>query len=297
MNYLVRGVFRLLSLLPDAVAISLARGIARLLIWFKARITQVAQANLEYCFSELSVQSKKDMVLETVTSSALLPFELAQLQHRPIDKLLEKLVSVEGEDLLKTAWQAGDGVILLMPHFGCWEFLSTYLGNTYPISALYDPPNVQALEDSIVAARQRQGAKMHATNASGLRNLMRGLKSGDLVVLLPDQVPSRSSGRVAAPFFGRRALTMSLAQRLMKAGSPKVLMAAAWRDPDRRRLRYRLCFEEPDQGIYSCDELIHATALNAGIEAIVRRDLPQYQWIYKRFRGFNDEIDAIYRRQ
>jgi KDO2-lipid IV(A) lauroyltransferase len=297
MTLAIRGVFWLLSLAPDGLAILLSRGIARLLVGFNARGAQVAKTNFTHCFPELGDRTQKEMVLDTLTSSTLLLFELAYLQHRPIQKMLNKLISVEGEDKLKSAWQADGGVILLMPHFGCWEFLSAYLGRTYPISALYAPPKVAALEDSITATRQRQGAKMHPTTASGLRSLMRGLRSGDLVVLLPDQVPEGSAGRVDAPFFGRRALTMSLAQRLIRVGSPKVLMAAAWRDINQGQLCYRVCFEEPDQDIYSRDEVVHATALNAGIEAIAQRDLTQYQWTYKRFRGFDDEIDAIYRRQ
>jgi len=297
MTFLIRGVFWLLSLAPDGLAILLSRGIARLMVGFNARGAQVAKTNFAHCFPELSDKTQKEMVLDTVTSSTLLPFELAYLRHRPIKKLLGKLVSVEGEDKLKSAWQAGGGVILLMPHFGCWEFLSAYLGRTYPTSALYAPPKVGALEDSIVATRQRQGGKMYPTTASGLRGLIRDLRSGDLVVVLPDQVPDGSASRIDAPFFGRKAQTMLLAQRLMKVGSPTVLMAAAWRDSQPGRLRYRLCFEEPDQGIYSSVDIVHATALNAGIEAIAQRDLTQYHWTYKRFKGFNDEIDAIYRRQ
>lgn len=297
MTFLVRGLFWLLSRAPDALSISLSRSIARLLVRFNARGAQVAETNLAHCFPELSAKAKKEMVLDTVTSATLLLFELAYLQHRPIENLLDRLVAVEGEDRLQDAWQAGSGVILLMPHFGCWEFLSVYLGKNYPISALYAPPKVTALEESISATRQRQGAKMYATNTSGLRSLMRGLRSGDLVVLLPDQVPEGSASRIAAPFFGRKVLTMSLTQRLIRVGSPKVLMAAAWRDTSQGQLRYRLCFEEPDQDIYSRDEVVHATALNAGIEAIAQRDLAQYQWTYKRFKGFNDEIDASYRRQ
>ena len=48
---------------------------------------------------------------------------------------------------------------------------------------------MSALEDSMTKTRERQGATMHPTTGAGLRGLMRGLKSGDLVVVLPDQVP------------------------------------------------------------------------------------------------------------
>jgi len=118
MTFLIRGVFWLLSLAPDGLAILLSRGIARLMVGFNARGAQVAKTNFTHCFPELSDKTQKEMVLDTVTSSTLLLFELAYLQYRSIQKLLDKLISVEGEDKLKSAWQADGGVILLMQHFG-----------------------------------------------------------------------------------------------------------------------------------------------------------------------------------
>ena len=132
----IRGVFWLLSLAPDGLAILLSRGIARLLVGINARGAQVAKTNFTHCFPELGDRTQRKMVLDTVTSSTLLLFELAYLQHRPIQKLLNKLISVAGEDKLKNAWQADGGVILLMPHFGCWACFSASFGSTYPIPAL-----------------------------------------------------------------------------------------------------------------------------------------------------------------
>ena len=163
----------------------------------------MSRINIAHCFPDLDQGSQDEQVRASLTHASLLLFEFAYLQYRPIDSLLEKISGVEGEQRLQRAWQEGNGVILLMPHFGCWEFLSIYLGRAYPISALYDPPNMAALEESIVNTRQRQGANMYPTTASGLRGLMRGLKSGDVVVVLPDQVPAANGGGVIAPFLVR----------------------------------------------------------------------------------------------
>ena len=138
---------------------------------------------------------------------------------------------------------------------------------------------------------------MYPTNASGLRGLMRGLKSGNVVVVLPDQVPTGRGGGVIAPFFGQDALTMLLGKRLMNVGRPTVLMAAAWRELSAEGIRYRLSFDEPAEGLASDQEDIHAAALNASIESIVRRDPAQYQWSYKRFRRLGENRPDLYRRQ
>ena len=186
MKFFIAGLFRLLNLVPDRWAVRVANGVSKLLARFKTDMARVSRINIAHCFPDLDPASQDEQVRASLSHASLLLFEFAYLQYRPIDSLLEKISGVEGEQRLQRAWQEGNGVILLMPHFGCWEFLSIYLGRTYPISALYDPPNMAALEESIVNTRQRQGANMYPTTASGLRGLMRGLKSGDVVVVLPD---------------------------------------------------------------------------------------------------------------
>ena len=297
MKFFIAGLFRLLNLVSDRWAVRLSNVVGDLLVRFNTDMARVSRINVAHCFPELNQASQDDCVRASLSHAALLLFEVAYLQYRPIGQLLEKISAVEGEQRLRRAWQDGNGVILLMPHFGCWEFLSIYLGRAYPISALYDPPNMAALEESIVNTRQRQGANMYPTTASGLRGLMRGLKSGGVVVVLPDQVPAANGGGVVAPFFGQDALTMLLGKRLMNVGHPAVLMAAAWRELSADGIRYRLSFDEPSEGLFSDQEDIHAGALNTGIEKIVRRDPAQYQWSYKRFRRLGENRPDIYRRQ
>ena len=293
---LVSLLFRALAWVPDTAAITLSERMASLLIWFKADIARVSEINLAHCLPELKKDERNLLVHRSLTHTCLLVFEFAYLQHQSIHKLLEKIVAVEGVTLLQEAWQQGDGIVLFMPHFGCWEFLSVYLGDQYEISALYDPPNMSALEDSMNKTRERQGATMHPTTGPGLRGLMRGLKSGNLVVVLPDQVPQEKNS-IVAPFFGQPARTMLLGKRLMQVGRPRVVMAAAWRELTAAGIRYRLRFEEPSDALFSADDNEHAAALNACIESIVRRDFAQYQWSYKRFRRVGADAPDLYRRQ
>ncbi len=284
MKYFVSGLLRLLNFVPDRLAIRLSLVIARLLVFLNADIARISRINIDRCFPELTTIERQRLMIDSLQHAALLVFEFAYLQYRPLNELLEKISGVEGEELLQAAWDRSEGVLLLMPHFGCWEFLSVYLGRRYSISALYDPPNVAALEESMTNMRQRQGAVMHSTTPSGLRGLMRGLKAGDLVVVLPDQVPGSQAGGIAAPFFHSDALTMLLGKRLMKVCAPQVLLASAWRKLGSHGIEYKLSFEKPAAEIYSSDDRAHAVAMNRSIEIIVRRDPAQYQWSYKRFR-------------
>ncbi|MET5013232.1 hypothetical protein AAHH80_40045, partial [Burkholderia pseudomallei] len=49
---------------------------------------------------------------------------------------------------------------------------------------------------------------------AGVRQMLRALKKGETVGLLPDQVPPEGMG-AWAPFFGRSAYTMTMAAKLV----------------------------------------------------------------------------------
>lgn len=297
MPRLVATIFWLLRLVPSGLAYRFSQVFAQIYIWMDLTHAHVARVNIEACFPELSDEERKRMIKQVLTYNVLFLFEFAYLLHRPVDQLFGKVIDVEGEDMLHDAWESKRGVLLLVPHFGFWEILSLFLGARYPMSALYSPPNVAALEPAILRARQRQGAQMHPTTAAGLRKLIKGLKDGRLVVVLPDQVPRGKKSQCTAPFYGQPAVTMLLAKRLQQVGSPVVLMAAAYRTREGSAVRYKICFERPAAGVESAEDVIHATALNKSIEKLVARDPEQYQWSYKRLRRTDEHGKDVYRRQ
>jgi KDO2-lipid IV(A) lauroyltransferase len=113
---------------------------------------------------------------------------------------------------------------------------------------------------------------------SGLRRVYHALQAGGLAALLPDQVPAARSGRYA-PFFGRPALTMTLAHRLLRSTGAVPMLASA----RRRDGAFELSFSRvPEAG--QPDQPRALTAMNAAIEALVRTAPAQYQWEYRRFR-------------
>ena len=83
------------------------------------------------------------------------------------------------------------------------------------------------------------------------------------------------------PFFGVQALTMTLVNRLAERTGATVLYGWCERiGPD---MEFALHIEPTDPAVADPDPQVAATALNAGIERIARRDPAQYQWTYKRY--------------
>ena len=75
--------------------------------------------------------------------------------------------------------------------------------------------------------------------------MMRALRRGETVGLLPDQVPPEGMG-VWAPFFGRPAYTMTLAARLVQQTGAAVLLLWGERLPRGARLRACACSPLPE---------------------------------------------------
>ena len=247
----------------------------------------VTRINLSRCFPELDPGALEKLTRASLGHSGCLLFESGPLAHWPRERLTGLVVSETGRDLLAT--RLGDGgVLMLVPHFGNWEFLCFALGS-FNLIALYDPPRVRSLEASLRRSRERFGARLRPANAGGLRAAYRELRAGGLVCVLPDQVPGGPGGAYA-PFFGQPALTMTLAHRLIQRTRPTVLLGSA------RRVRngFALAYEPLGEDIHATSPAAFAGALNRAIEELVQRDPAQYQWEYKRFKKQPPGHPAVY---
>ena len=195
---------------------------------------------------------------------------------------MASITEEHGKAILDEAYASERGVLLLVPHFGNWELLCAYLGTHYRFAALYDPPRLASSEAIILEARQRFEGELYPIDTGGMRGLLRALRDGKIIAVLPDQVPRRKAG-VYVPFFGQPALTMTLVHRLLR-NDPHVILGTVQRLVSPGKMSYALRFEALDLTQHGDDAENVATAMNAAIEAVVRRAPEQYQWEYKRFR-------------
>jgi KDO2-lipid IV(A) lauroyltransferase len=57
---------------------------------------------------------------------------------------------------------------------------------------------------------------------------------------------------------------------------------------------FKMVFAKPEEGIYSADPQLSASALNASIESCIGHCIEQYQWEYKRFRKQPEGAAKVY---
>lgn len=244
----------------------------------RTRPARITEANLRYCFPAMGDAERQRLVRQSLRQTGRLLAEAGMVFRWPEDKLDSLITGVEGFEPLRRALDQHRGILVLAPHFGNWELFALHFGQ-YRFLALYDPPRIPAIHQMIRESRQRTGAILLPIDARGVRGVLKALKQGQPASLLPDQVPGRSAG-VYAPFFNRPALTMTFAHRLIRATNPLVVLGCCLR----QEKGFRITFSEVPGGVYSQDVEESVVAMNAAIEALVRKDPSQYQWEYKRFR-------------
>ena len=160
--------------------------------------------------------------------------EMPWLWLRPQGQPLGGLVRWQGAELIDAALARGRGLVLLTPHLGCFEVcaqaIAERFGQRTTLTAMYRPakqPWLRTLEET---ARHRPGLATTPASLAGVRQMIRALRRGEAVGLLPDQVPPQGMG-VWAPFFGQPAYTMTLAARLVQQTGATLLLIWAKRLP------------------------------------------------------------------
>ena len=219
-----------------------------------------------------------------IASAGRMVAELPRLWLRAPDAPLDGLVQWHAAELIDAALEAGRGAVLLTPHLGCWEVTAQAYAERYAdrtrLTVMYRPAKqawLRALEES---SRARPGLHTVPAALSGVRQMIRALRRGDSVGLLPDQVPPSGMGEWA-PFFGRPAYTMTLATRLVQQTGAALLLIWAERLPAGRG--YVLRVSRPE-AIESLDDSAGAAHINREMERLIRQCPAQYLWGYHRYK-------------
>ena len=270
--------------LPWPLLRGLADGVARLWVATNAREARVARRNLELIRPDLDAAGRELLLREILRTTARQAFETLRLWTRPASRNLADIAEVHGEALFDGALADSRGLMVAAPHMGNWELLNQWLAMKTPLAILYRAPESAVGEAFLRRVRANAGGQVEQVRAeaAGVRTLLKRLQKGGAVGILPDQQPKAGEGEFA-PFFGKPALTMTLLGRLASRSGARVLFAWCERLPGTSPPRFALHIEAAPEAIGDADPQAAVASLNAGVEAIARRDFAQYQWTYKRY--------------
>jgi KDO2-lipid IV(A) lauroyltransferase len=265
-------LFRLLSVLPLSVLHALGAALGWLVYLAAPSYRRRLRGNLERAGYG---RHWRTAVAESGKAILELPFVWCAPQPR-----VTRHVRMENWELVQRQLDSGKGIVFLTPHLGCFELTAQQVSLRIELTVMYRPPRKSSLKPLVEGARARQNMHLAPANLSGVRMLVKALRGGQPVGVLPDQVPQEGEG-VWAPFFGREAYTMTLPAKLAQLGKADILLTYAERLPFGRGYVIRFV---PFEGDMSGTPSEQAAAINRAMELLIARCPSQYFWSYNRYK-------------
>jgi len=266
-------LFRVLSLLPLSVLHALGATLGRLVYGLSPTYRRHLRENLAQAGIDASLRG----AVAAETGKQMI--ELSRIWMRPLEEAVPLVSEVVGWEHVETARQAGKGIVFLTPHLGCFEITAQYLSSFGDITVLYREPKSATANDLILMGRKREHLHLAPADLSGVRSLIKALKKGEMVGMLPDQAPKTGEG-VWLKFFGRYAYTMTLAARLTETNAVSLL---TWGERLPHGRGFRIHFQPPINPLTG-STIERAQQINSEIEALIRQCPAQYLWGYNRYK-------------
>lgn len=276
-------LFKLIARLPLWLlrAIGLALG---WIIWAaSARYRAMLDKNLRQALGSgrLGTKTQRDahrLRRDAIGHAGLIATELPKIW---CDPQVYGRVKATGLEQVYALMDRGQGVILLTPHLGAFELSPRVFARKRPITVLYRPARQRSFRRLMEGLRPMPNLSTAPANAAGVRQLLRALRRGEAVGMLPDQVPAQGEG-VWAPFFGQPALTMVLPIRLAQISGAAIF----WALTVRTQSGWHLSIEawQPHSPIQDCPIQTAVGLINAALEQQIARAPEQYLWAYNRYK-------------
>lgn len=204
--------------------------------------------------------------------------ELPLVWLRPRAEVVRLVRRIDGVELVDAARAAGQGIVFLTPHLGCFEIAAQVAAELFPITVLYRPPKLAWMQPMIEEGRGQDNVRLARADLSGVRELLAALGRHEAVGILPDQVPGEGEGEWVE-FFGKPAYTMTLGAKLAARPGSVCLPAFVERLPGGAGyvLHVRpLPAAEPGES--------DTRRMNRALEALIRECPGQYLWGYNRYK-------------
>ncbi len=212
--------------LPELVAAAAASAVALVMSRFSAQ----AAATYERNVARVLGPGVSDAQLRSTSRRAFLNyarywFEGARLPALSPEVVADRFVVESGWDHLVAGMEAGNGVIMALPHIGSWEWGGAWLAlQGYPMTSVAEPLRPPAMYDWFVAQREAMGLTIVPLGADASRVLLRTLRAGKLVGLLCDR--DIAGNGIDVEFFGEKT-TMPAGPAMLALRTGAVLLPTA----------------------------------------------------------------------
>ena len=271
---LYKFLLKLFALLPLPLIHGIGFLVGWISYWSDKKLARRIRNNLSKSGIASNNKAHAQLVRKTIGETGKGIVETIAIWAKSQRSVLKWVKRCDGWQHVENALLTKKGLIFLTPHLGCFEITSRYYAARQPLTILYTPAKKEWLATMMESGRERSKTQLAPANLTGVRRLLKSLKAGEAVGILPDQVPDTGEG-VIANYFGEPVYTMTLATKLAEATGATVLLAYG------ERLAWGKGYNIHIEPLLTDPSPQH---INDAIEQLVRRKPEQYLWSYRRFK-------------
>ncbi len=217
----------LASVLPPRLAYAMARvaGVGQFMLFRGLRQTLIAnQRRLLPGASHRAVARSARRASISVAKNYHDLFRLPSLSREDLLAYFE----VQDIEHLAEAYARGKGVIIVAPHLGSYNLVPSYVSSLgYPIVAVVEHIRDPQLHDYFFRLRANQGVQLLTTDPEDVRQILRALRDGKVVMMLADRNVGTSGDTVT--FFGEQTILPAGPALLARRTGAALLPAYAYR--------------------------------------------------------------------
>lgn len=278
--FLVTAGF-LLRRLPFNWTTGVGNFFGTVLYTFDKKHRKIAYDNLRASFPE-----KKDDELEGIIKRHYGNMgkgftEFLYLPKLPLEKL-KKIVKVQGEEHLLAALKKEKGVIVIVAHFGNWEFMGPRY-TEYGSSTVIAFPQSNRLTDRVITRYRTDAGMKIIFTGSAVKEILRALKNKGMVGFLADQ-DAHGEG-VFVNFFGRPAATSrGPAVFALRTKAPMIMSFIVREKDNTHTVHFEPELPLVDTGNFEADVKKNTENWSAVLEKWVRMYPDHWFWVHRRWK-------------
>lgn len=208
-----------LKILPRNAVFFMGRIAGHLLFELDKKHRRLAYSNLTTAFgNKISPEAKKKIIKASLTHFCQVFVDFIRISGLKSEQK-DKLISVEGEEILENHLSRKKGILVFTAHFGLWEIAAHILSKHKKLNVIARPLDNPLMEKELSGMRINVGSHViYKKNAA--RPALRALRRNEIVAVLIDQNVLRKEG-VFVRFFGKKASTTpSLATFFLRTEAP-----------------------------------------------------------------------------
>jgi KDO2-lipid IV(A) lauroyltransferase len=277
MTSLGLGFMRLMAVLPLSWVRALGAALGLLLYASVRSRRKVVMTNLTLCFPQWSELQRRQTARQTFVYLAQAWLDRGWLWHAPEAVVRRRL-------RLRGAIHEFDGqapTVVFSPHFYGLDAgaAAINMNVSREFTSIYTPQANAQVDQWIKAGRLRWGRVRLFHRIDGVKANVAGLRSGQVLYLLPD-MDFGSEGSVFVPFFGVQAATVPSMARFARLGRAKVISVV----PRMTAAGYDVEILPAWKDFPSGDLLADTARGNALLESLILSMPAQYYWVHRRFK-------------